>query len=56
MYIVVNKMVDICYIVVYLKRGRGGSDYSLCNQCLSPLALWVWIPLISRYTRYNIMW
>jgi len=28
----------------------------LCNPCLSPLKLWVWIPLMVRCTRYNIMW
>ena len=28
----------------------------LCNQCLSPLKLRVWIPLMARCTRYNIMW
>jgi hypothetical protein len=28
----------------------------LCNQCLSPLTLWVWIPLMAMCTRYNIMW
>jgi len=28
----------------------------LCNRCLSPLKLWVWIPLMARCTRYNIMW
>jgi hypothetical protein len=28
----------------------------LCNQCLSPLTLWVRVPLMARYTRYNIMW
>ena len=28
----------------------------LCNQCLSPLKLWVRIPLMTRCTRYNIMW
>ena len=28
----------------------------LCNQCLSPLKLWVWIPLMVKCTRYNIMW
>ena len=28
----------------------------LCNQCLSPLKLWVQIPLMARCTRYNIMW
>jgi hypothetical protein len=27
----------------------------LCNQCLSPLTLWVWIPLIEMYSLYNIM-
>jgi len=27
-----------------------------CNQCLSPLKLWVRIPLMARWTRYNIMW
>ena len=27
-----------------------------CNQCLSPLKLWVWIPIMARYTWYNIMW
>jgi hypothetical protein len=28
----------------------------LCNQCLSPLKLWVRIPLMPRCIRYNIMW
>jgi len=28
----------------------------LCDQCLSPLTLWVWIQLMVRCTRYNIMW
>ena len=28
----------------------------LCNQCLSPLKLWVRIPFMARCTRYNIMW
>ena len=28
----------------------------LCNQCLSPLKLWVRIPLVMRSTQYNIMW
>jgi hypothetical protein len=26
----------------------------LCNQCLSPLELWVWTAFIARCTRYNI--
>jgi hypothetical protein len=28
----------------------------LCNQCLSPLTLWVWIPFMVKCTGYNIMW
>jgi hypothetical protein len=28
----------------------------LCNQCLSPIKMWVWIPLMARCTRYNIVW
>jgi hypothetical protein len=28
----------------------------LCNQCLPPITLWVWIMLMARCTRYNIMW
>ena len=28
----------------------------LCNQCLSPLKLWVPITFMARCTRYNIMW
>jgi len=27
----------------------------LCNQCLSPLKLWVRTPFIGRCTQYNIM-
>jgi len=28
---------------------------NLCNQCISPLKVWVRIQLIVRCTRYNIM-
>ena len=28
----------------------------LCNQCLSPLTLWVRSPFMAKCTRYNIMW
>jgi len=28
----------------------------LCNHFLSPLKLWVRIPLMARCIRYNIMW
>ena len=27
----------------------------LHNQCISPLKLWVWLPLIARCTQYNSM-
>jgi len=41
--------------------GRRGRDRSwiynyMCNQCLSPLKLWVWTPFMVGCTRYNIMW
>ena len=26
----------------------------LCNKCLSPLKLWVWIPFMARCSPYNI--
>jgi hypothetical protein len=29
---------------------------NMCNQCLSPITLWVRILLMVRYTQYNIMW
>jgi len=35
--------------------GRWIYNY-LCNQCLSPLKLWVRTPFMVRCTRYNIMW
>ena len=28
----------------------------MCNQCLSPLKLWVRTPFMASCTRYNIMW
>ena len=28
----------------------------LCNQCLSPLKLWVRTPFMAKCTPYNIMW
>jgi hypothetical protein len=28
----------------------------LCNQCLSPLMLWVRTPFMGRCTWYNILW
>jgi len=28
----------------------------VCHQSISPLKLWVWIPLMERCTQYNIMW
>jgi hypothetical protein len=26
-----------------------------CKQYLSPLSLWVWIPIMARFTRYNFI-
>jgi len=28
----------------------------ICNQCLSPLTLWIRTLFMARCTRYNIMW
>jgi len=40
-------------------RGRRGHDlwiYNyLCNQCISPLKLLLWIPLMARCTLYNFV-
>ena len=52
--------VDHQYIIV--KESLWSRSYCswiynyLCNQCLSPLQLWVWTPYMPRCTRYNIMW
>jgi hypothetical protein len=27
----------------------------LCNRCLSPIKLWIWIPFMVGCTRYNII-
>jgi hypothetical protein len=35
--------------------GSGIYNY-LCNQCLSPLTLGVWILVMAGCTRHNIMW
>jgi hypothetical protein len=35
----------------------GSWNYNhLCNQCLSPLTLWVRTPFMAKCIRYNIMW
>jgi len=46
---------------LYINKGLSwswscGSWINLCNRCLSPLMLWIRIPLVARCTRYNIMW
>ena len=49
---------EILPIFLFILIGRRCSwiyNY-LCNKFLSPLTWWVRIPLITRYTRYNIMW
>ena len=55
------------YLVVFAKtylRGHRGHDRMVvgftttyrCNQCLSPLKLWVRTSFMARCTRYNSMW
>jgi len=45
-----------------IKKPSWSGSYSswiynyLCNQCISPLTLWVQISLMARCTRYSIMW
>jgi hypothetical protein len=53
--------VNYCHhsdtVNIYTKRGCRSQIYNyLCNQCPSLLTLWVSVPLMGRYTRYNIMW
>ena len=43
-----------CYEGLSWSYGSWIYNY-LCNQCLSPLKLWVRIPFMARCTRYN-MW
>ena len=47
--------ISIFFICIWRRFCRWLYNY-LCNQCLSPLTLWVWIPLMARCTLYNIMW
>jgi len=54
---------DLVYTVVASNRCQGpSSSYGswiynyMCNQCLSPLKLWVRTLFMARCTRYNIMW
>ena len=68
MHSIYNKCVFILYDTVkfYDFKVQRGPSWSwsydsliynyLCNQCRSPLTLWVWIPFMGRCTRYNIMW
>ena len=49
------------YYYYYYHRTVVGSYCSLifnylCSQYLSPLKLWVWIPLMARCSRCNIIW
>jgi hypothetical protein len=61
------RMIIICYIICIImtsinKRLSWSWSYGswinnyLCNQCLSPLMLWVRTLFMVRYTQYNIMW
>jgi hypothetical protein len=51
----VQHTAELEAILVIWSYGSWIYNY-LCNQCLSPLKLWVWILLMVRCTRYNIMW
>ena len=53
--ILINVYMIACPILGKWSYGSLIYNY-LCNQCLSPLKLWVWIPLMQRCTRYNVMW
>ena len=44
------------YQIFYSLAGPSWSYNYQCNQWLSPLTLWVRIPLMVRCTQYNIMW
>ena len=50
------------YILYRPKSSSWSLSYSswiynyMCNQCPSPLTLWVHILLLARFTRYNMMW
>ena len=57
-------LVDSSYSK-YTQNNQGSSSSSsygswiynyLCNQCLSPLKLWVRTPFMSRCIRYNTIW
>ena len=49
-------------IAIFIRRTPWSGSYVswiynyLCNQCLSPLKLWVRTPFMARCTRYSIMW
>jgi hypothetical protein len=52
----------LCFVYFYIFSGPSWSwSYGswiynyLCNQCLSPLKLWVRIPFMAMCTRYNII-
>ena len=58
-----NYHIQGCHYMLHISDGPSLSwsygswiYYYLCNQCLSPLTLWVGIPLVARFTQYNIMW
>ena len=55
----------LSYIYIYTEGTTWSWSYAiygswiynyLCNQWLSPLKFWFWIPLMARCTWYSIMW
>jgi hypothetical protein len=55
----INRAISVSQIMCSIQTARSIgswiSDYK-CKQCLSPLILWAWIPLMARCTRYNFPW
>jgi hypothetical protein len=54
--------IHMYFVFLIIKKPSWSWSYGIwinnyqCNQYLSPFKLSVRIPLIARYTRYNIMW
>jgi len=61
-YVEINDIYNSCWLFDFLLippwswTYGGWIYYYLCNQCLSPLTLWVRIPLMERCTRNNTGW
>jgi hypothetical protein len=60
--LVLSTMAGLSIFTIWFKESSLSWSYGswiynyLCNQCLSPLKLWVWTLFMARCTHYNIMW